>query len=111
MIRITNYGFEIDDSIKSLTGTNPFIHRFAFYFTFRGVCDRSLAGQEGVSKDLDVMRMGASDQLFQTTDNLLRANRLVRKVIGCGMFDVIRTLRENHKFYAGYTQHISIKPR
>jgi hypothetical protein len=27
------------------------------------------------------------------------------------MFDVIRTLRENHKFYAGYTQHISIKPR
>jgi hypothetical protein len=57
------------------------------------------------------LRIFERDQLFQTTDNLFRADRMVRKVIGCEMFDVIRTLRENHKFYAGYTQHISIKPR
>jgi hypothetical protein len=55
--------------------------------------------------------LSASDQLFQTTDNLLRAECVVRKVIGCVMFDVIRTLKENHKFYAGYTQHLPIKPR
>ena len=109
MLRIPDHGVKVDYAIERMTGADPFVYRHPGCFHLNGKFGLAFTRKECSSKDLEMIAVRPGDELLETTDYLLRGDRLLGQIVAYGMSDIINTFENNQKLNSGHTQHISIK--
>lgn len=95
MLRVSDHGFKVDYAIERMTGANPLIHCDPSGFCLRGISALTFPRNESSSKNLEMISVCPSNQLFETTDNLFGSHRLFRFIVGGGMRDIIDAFENN----------------